>query len=163
MSTPYTRISLGNDTSGRPLVLNVRTRDMLNAVERRLNRKLTIVQGSYRAGNGAAASAGTHDGGGVVDIRTAGVGLDAAQTKALNRALRDAGFASWIRDSRDGMGPHIHAIAIGDKEMASGARSQVTSFDAGRNGLRSNGKDRNSYRPDPRLRFSYAKGKPVPR
>jgi hypothetical protein len=160
--TAYTRVKFDGKT------VNARTRDALKYAQRlwrdRGKHKLTIrlAQGSYNKG-GVAASAGTHDGGGVVDIRTAGVGLDAAQTKALNRALRDAGFASWIRDSRDGMGPHIHAIAIGDKEMASGARSQVTSFDAGRNGLRSNGKDRNSYRPDPRLRFSYAKGKPVPR
>jgi len=31
---------------------------------------LRIAQGCYKTGNGAAASAGTHDGAGVVDIRT---------------------------------------------------------------------------------------------
>ena len=30
-----------------------------------------------------------------------------------SRALRDAGFAAWARDSRDGFDPHIHAILIG--------------------------------------------------
>lgn len=160
--TAYTRVKYDGKT------VNARTRDALKYAQRlwrqrgKHSKSIRLAQGSYNKG-GVSASAGTHDGGGVVDVRTAGVGLDAQETKQLNRALRDAGFASWIRDSRDGMDPHIHAIAIGDKQMSSGAKQQVPSYDAGRNGLRNNAKDRNSYRPDPKLRFSYKQGKPVPR
>lgn len=161
--TAYTRVTFDGKT------VNARTRDALKYAQKlwrsRMGHKLSIrlAQGSYRKGNAAAASGSTHDGGGVVDIRTAGVGLDAEQTKQLNRALRDAGFASWIRDSRDGMDPHIHAIAIADKEMSSSAKTQTVDFDKGKNALRNGAKDRNSYRADPRLRFSYKQGKPVPR
>lgn len=166
--TAYTRVKFDGKT------VNARTRDALKYAEalwrKRGGHKLSIrlAQGSYAAssGNRVQASGSTHDGGGVVDVRTAGVGLDAQQTKDLNRALRDAGFASWIRDSRDGMDPHIHAIAVGDREMAASAARQVTGpggFDAGRNGLNNAAKDRNAYRPSPPLRFSYKQGKPVPR
>ena len=42
------------------------TKAALEATAKRLGYDLTITQGSYNAG-GVAASAGTHDGGGVVD------------------------------------------------------------------------------------------------
>jgi len=159
---PYTRVTWSGKT------INARTRDALLYAQKLWRKRgnhhksIQLAQGSYNKG-GVSASAGTHDGGGVVDIRTTGVGLDPQETKDLNKALKDAGFAAWIRDSRDGMSPHIHAIAIADKQMAASASRQVVSFDQGRNGLRSNAKDRNTYRPDPKLRFSYKQGKPVPR
>jgi hypothetical protein len=158
---PYTRVTYDGKT------VNARTRDALKYAQKlwrqRGGHKKTIrlAQGSYTSA--VAASGSTHDGGGVVDCRTAGVGLDAEETKQLHRALRDAGFASWIRDSRDGMDPHIHAIACNDREMSRSAEQQQRDFDAGKNGLRNGAKDRNSYRPDPPLRFSYKQGKPVPR
>lgn len=144
----YSRVSLGHDTSGRPLVLNRRTLRMLRAVERRLSKlagrpvRLTIVQGSYRAGNGAAASADTHDAGGVLDVRTwdlASKGITVAQ---LVRELRLAGFAAWLRDQRHGrMDSHVHAVAIGDKQLSRGARQQVVAYRHGRDGLVGNGPD----------------------
>jgi hypothetical protein len=159
---PYTRVKFDGKT------VNARTRDALKYAQRLWRKRgnhtksIRLAQGSYNKG-GVAASGSTHDGGGVVDVRTAGVGLDAQETKELNRALRDAGFASWIRDSRDGMSPHIHAVACSDREMSSSAAGQVVQFDQGDNGLANDRDDRNSYRPKPRLRFSYAQGKPVPR
>ena len=159
---PYTRVKYDGKT------VNARTRDALKYAQKlwrdRGGHKKTIQlsQGSYNKG-GVAASGSTHDGGGVVDVRTAGVGLDAQETKDLSRALKDAGFAAWIRDSRDGMSPHIHAIACEDNEMAASAARQVVSFDAGKNGLSNNAPDRNTYRANPKLRFSYKQGKPVPR
>lgn len=160
--TAYTKVKYDGKT------VNARTRDALKHAQKLWRKRgnhtksIRLAQGSYNKG-GVSASAGTHDGGGVVDIRTAGVGLDAEETKQLNRALRDAGFASWIRDSRDGMDPHIHAIATEDNQMADSAARQVVDFDKGKNGLKNGAKDRNSYRPDPKLRFSYKQGKPVPR
>jgi hypothetical protein len=107
-----------------------------------------------------SASAGTHDGGGAVDIRT--VGLTSGQRVKLVHALKDAGMAAWYRTPAQGFSPHIHALAIGDREMASGARAQVSSFDRGRDGLRHDRVDK-TYRPSPRKRFSYAKRRPVTR
>lgn len=147
--------------------VTVRTRDALLYAQRlwqergKHHKRIRLAQGSFNASVGA--SAGTHDGDAVVDIRTTGVGLDAKETTALNRALRDAGFASWIRDSRDGMPPHIHACLIADPDMAPGAKAQCVDYDNGLNGLRNRAKDRNPYRPKPKVRYSWRQGKPVPR
>jgi hypothetical protein len=160
---PYTRVTFDGKT------INARTRDALLYAQQlwreRGRHTLTIrlAQGSYRKGNAAAASGTTHDGGGVVDIRTSGVGLTTQQRKDLVRSLKDAGFAAWNRDTRDGMSPHVHAIAIADREMSASAGRQVQSYDRGRNGLNGDGKDRGTYRACPQLRFSYKQGKPVPR
>lgn len=147
--------------------VTVRTRDALLYAQRLWNtrrkhhKRIRLAQGSFS--NSVGASAGTHDGDAVVDVRTTGVGLDAAETGALNKALKDAGFAAWIRDARDGMPPHIHACLIADPEMAAGAKQQCVDFDRGLNGLRSRAKDRTPYRPKPKIRFSWRQGKPVPR
>jgi hypothetical protein len=159
--TAYTRVLFDGD------VVNARTRDALlyaQALWRKRmghRKSIRLAKGSYQ--RASATSGTTHNGGGAVDVRTRGVGLGDADIDALNRALRDAGFASWIRDSRDGFDPHIHALACGDREMSASARRQVTAFDLGRNALTSNLRDRNPYRPPERLRFSYAQGKPVKR
>src|ERR671926_459425 len=94
--------------------LNKRTYDMLKLAEKRLGYDLTIVQGSYHRGVGA--SAGTHDGGGVVDLAPWDY-----QRKV--RVLRGVGFAAWYRAPLAGVWPaHIHAVAIGDPELAPAAR-----------------------------------------
>jgi hypothetical protein len=124
-------------------------------------KRIRLAQGSFSTD--VAASGDTHSKDAVIDVRTAGIGLDAQETKDLNRALRDTGFASWIRDSRDGMDPHIHGCLISDPQMAESAQRQCDDFDKGLNGLRSHAKDRNSYRPKPKLRFDYKAGKPVKR
>lgn len=155
-SDAYTRVTW------RGVRLNKRTRAALQWAEKKCGIRIEPSQGSYNAG-GVTASAGTHDGGGAVDIRTRHLTRD--QRVKLVRALKDAGFAAWFRkDGWDGKGggQHIHALAIGDRDMAAGARTQVTSFDAGRDGLRGNRVD-NTYRPNPRKRFSYAKNRPVNR
>jgi len=148
-------------------IVTVRTRDALYYAQRLWRergkhvKKIRLAQGSFSTSVGA--SAGTHAGDAVVDIRTAGVGLSASETTALNRALRDAGFASWIRDSRDGMPPHIHACLIADPEMHPSSKAQCVDYDKGLNGLRNRAKDRNPYRPKRKIRFSWRLGKPVPR
>jgi hypothetical protein len=135
----YTRVSLGKDSSGRPLVLNQRTLDMFREVERLIGRELTIVQGSYRAGNGASASAGTHDGGGVIDVRT--YNLTVAERNAMIEHARMVGFAAWYRTKAQGFDPHSHWNAIGDEDMPVSAQNQVTQYKHGLNGLASYGDD----------------------
>ena len=120
-------------------VLNKRTADMLKRAEQRLGYDLNVVQGSYNQG-GVSASAGTHDGGGAVDISVRN--LTNKQKKAAVHTLREVGFAAWYRDSSQGpWSDHIHAIAIGDPEMSAGAASQVRAYFAGLNGLASQGPD----------------------
>lgn len=116
--------------SGR--TVNQRTKDMLNTAQAIYGKSISLSQGSYNAG-GVSASAGTHDGGGVVDIPDT--------STALLIALKKAGFAAWIRTPNEGFAYHIHACAIGDREMASSAKNQITSFFNGRNALVSNARD----------------------
>lgn len=116
--------------------LNTRTRDMILAAEKILGYQFTIIQGSYNSG--VAASAGTHDGGGAVDVW----GKGSAHVPTEVAALRKVGFAAWGRTPSQGnWGYHIHAIAVRDPEMSRGAANQVVAYFNGRNGLASNGKD----------------------
>jgi|GEM_PF-3597897 len=87
-----------------------------------------ITQGSYNAGQ-VALSFGTHDAGGAVDISVRNLPINWEilwdDIPILLEALRTAGFAAWYRDEDDGMSPHIHAIAIGDKDLSYAATLQL--------------------------------------
>lgn len=131
----YTRVTYNPDDT-----INVRTREMLEEAVRLLTAyewTPYLLQGSYNPGVGA--SAGTHDGGGVVDIRVSTMSAGGIDLCVV--ALRKAGFAAWHRTSAQGFSPHIHAVAIGDREMSPSAKDQVEDYFAGRNGLANNGDD----------------------
>ena len=152
---PYDRIQF------RGVTLSRRTAAAFQYAEKkaRLQGKVILAQGSYN--KGVAASAGTHDGGGVLDCSVRN--LTTAERKRLVVALKSAGFAAWFRQATPGVwGPHIHALDIGAADMAAGARAQVVSFDQHRDGLKGNGWDA-TYRPDPKVKFSYRLGRPVKR
>jgi hypothetical protein len=128
----------------RGVTVNVRTRELLLRAEQYakglgVRVPFTITQGSYNAG-GVGASAGTHDRGGALDLRIRD--LPSSQVPLMVRALRMAGFAAWTRGNGDGMAPHLHAVAIGDRQLSSEAASQVRQYFDGRNGLRNHGYDR---------------------
>jgi len=115
--------------------LNKRTLDMLERAEDRLGEKLYVVQGSYNGG-GVSASAGTHDGGGAIDLSPTD------HPERVVRALREVGFAAWHRATLPGVwNEHIHAIAIGDSEASAGAKAQVAEYYGGYDGLAGNGRD----------------------
>lgn len=129
------------------------TAQALSRMEARLGYELTIIQGSYNTGVGA--SAGTHDGGGAVDLAP-------WDWQRKVRAGRDIGFAMWYRSSAEGPWPnHIHGILIGNEKASPDAKAQVAAYKSGRNGLANNGPDtfwwrpriirRYRYRPDPRI------------
>ncbi|HIW63065.1 MAG TPA: peptidoglycan-binding protein [Candidatus Stackebrandtia excrementipullorum] len=125
---------------------NTRTVDMLAEADSKLSWGLTLTQGSYTSGN--PGSAGTHDGGGVVDI---GVnGLSTTQRWQTIRELRRVGFAAWLRTPSDGFAYHIHAVAISDPDLASAAQPQVHDYYFGKNGLANHGPDNtpSQYRVD---------------
>ena len=71
--------------------------------------RLEVIQGSYNSG--VAASAGTHDFDGVLDVRIVGLDWWVAQ-----KFLRQCGWAAWFRHTGDWAAPsawHIHMISIG--------------------------------------------------
>ncbi len=117
--------------------LNLRTLAMLDhaqalltAAGGRVRLRDALMQGSYNPG-GVAASFGTHDGGGAVDLsvrsRVDGRVLT-DEIPLLLTALRTAGFAAWLRDAGElypGSPIHIHAIAVGDRDLSPAARAQI--------------------------------------
>lgn len=118
-------------------VLNARTRFMLDHAQRlyaaqagRRYARFIIAQGSYNPGI-VAASFGTHDGGGAVDISVRDPETWAVLTSEMDAmiyALRVAGFAAWVRveGSLYPNSPiHIHAIAVGDRDLSPAAWEQV--------------------------------------
>src|SRR5258708_32649220 len=108
--------------SWRGFRLNRRTVAMIQAAERLAGFEFPLMQGSYNKG-GVAASAGTHDGGGALDVRAAQ--LTAAQRKTAVLTLRQGGFAARLRTPAQGNWPlHIHASAGGEQELARGAARQ---------------------------------------
>lgn len=105
----------GNSDDGTEVV-NRRTLDMFLEAQRNLVRAdkvgkdMTITQGSYCDASCAPESFGTHDGGGIIDVRI----VDTTAAGIANRlaALRAVGFAAWQRSN------HIHAVALNDYQMA---------------------------------------------
>jgi hypothetical protein len=119
--------------------VNRRTWNMIQAAENIAGFTFVITQGSYNPG-GVSASGGTHDGGGVVDIRARDLGP--AKRGAVVLALRKVGFAAWLRTPAQADWPyHIHAVAKGDRDLSAQARAQVVSYLHARNGLRRNRPD----------------------
>ena len=93
-----------------------------------------ITQGSFH--DNGAASFGTHLGGGAVDLSVMRPGTWTVlydDIPILLQALRVSGFAAWLREVDEvfpGSGIHIHAIAIGDRDLSDAAEAQLTG-DAG--------------------------------
>lgn len=131
----YAKVNLGKDSSGRPLILDARTYAMVLLARKRFGFDFTIVQGSYCV-NGAAASAGTHDGGGCIDIRVWDLPAGKSIT-GLVTVLRRTGFWAWSRTTAQGFDPHIHCCDAGNERLAWLAAAQVKAAESprGSNGL----------------------------
>jgi hypothetical protein len=101
-----------------------------------------VIQGSYN--RGVAASAGTHDAGGVADLSIAGLSSD--QQVKLVVELRRRNGCAWLRTPAYGWpasagGPHLHAVIRDEPGLSAGAKSQVAAYDKGLNGLASKHRD----------------------
>ena len=115
--------------------LNQRTLSMLAHAQELYGGELeltshAVTQGSYS--NAVSASFGTHEGGGAVDLSVLSPGTYTVlwdDIDSLLHALRVAGFAAWLREYGE-LYPdspiHIHAIAIGDRELSQAAQEQLT-------------------------------------
>ena len=150
MTDPYEVTNFGTDTSQRPILMNARMVAAWKTMLAELDFTPLIVQGAYMArvpGGGAADSAGYHDAGGCIDTRT--WDLNAEQEQRLIRVARGLGWAVWKRDqAHGGMDEHMHWVLLDDREAASGARSQMAAYRAGRDGLDGGGPDYH-WRPNP--------------
>lgn len=82
-----------------------------------------VTQGSFSTG--VAASAGTHDGDGVVDIGSTSV----------EAQMRNVGWAAWTRGNGDGMSPHTHGVYMKATGIAPAAMGQVIDYINGGTGL----------------------------
>ena len=124
----YTRLEVNGWT------INQRTLVMLTHAQELYGGELeitgyAITQGSYH--DNGAASFGTHLGGGAVDLSVMSRGTYTVlwdDVGSLLRALRTAGFAAWFREYGEVYTDspiHIHAIAIGDRELSAAAEAQL--------------------------------------
>jgi len=137
----YTRVEVNGWT------LNQRTMAMLSHAQELYGGELeltgyAITQGSYH--DNGSASFGTHLGGGAVDLSVLRRGTYTVlwdDIEPLLYALRAAGFAAWLREYGELYADspiHIHAIAIGDRELSPAAQEQLTGqagYFRGYNGL----------------------------
>ena len=131
-------VSAGSQVTYHSKTLNTRTKAMLVAAEGIYGSQVVLTQGSYNAG-GVDASAGTHDGGGAMDISVSG--MSSTNRNNLLKALRNVGFAAWYRTPAQGFDYHIHAMAISDPDLSSGAQHQTGDYYLGMNGLAGRGSD----------------------
>jgi hypothetical protein len=126
--------------------LNERTAKMLALWQFNALRDFYVLQGSYNAG-GVKASAGTHDGGGALDISVSGMSFK--EKKHNVKQGRLAGFMAYYRPAIPGLwGEHIHAGALGDPEASYGLQHQFAEYRAGQNALADHRPD-----PDPRVKI----------
>jgi len=125
----YTRVGVNGWT------INQRTLAMLTHARELYGGELeitghAITQGSYH--DNGSFSFGTHLGGGAVDLSVLRRGTYTVlwdDVEPLLRALRAAGFAAWLREYGEVYTDspiHIHAIAIGDRELSEAAEAQLT-------------------------------------
>ncbi|WP_033343239.1 peptidoglycan-binding protein [Catenuloplanes japonicus] len=132
-------VSAGARTSHQGFPVNERTLAMLRAAQARSALTFAVEQGSYSPG-ADPTSAGTHDGGGALDLDAEA--LTAARRTAAVTALRQVGFAAWLRTPSQGDWPlHIHAVAISDPDLSAPAQKQTGAYYEGRNGLANNAAD----------------------
>lgn len=119
------------------VTLNRRTVAMLEQAQRLYTQgggfiqfKDRMVQGSYNPGV-VAASFGTHDGGGAIDVSVRNpldFSVQSSEIAPMLDALRTAGFAAWLRAPNElyqGSMIHIHAVAVGDLEASEAAQAQI--------------------------------------
>jgi len=129
-------LSPGARTTHQGYPVNSRTLGMLRTAQTASGLTFVVEQGSYSPAVDPT-SAGTHDGGGALDLDAER--LTRNQRSAAVTALRQVGFAAWLRTPTQGNWPlHIHAIAISDTDLSPPAQKQVGAYYEGRNGLANN-------------------------
>jgi len=133
----------------RGQLMDNRSRAIFLDVEAELYGKpvMDLIQGCYKAGGGASASAGTHDRGGAWDCS-----FNDANKKS--RAFRDRGCPSWPREKLIINGEliwneHDHTIDAFNKRLQSPvATGQVEKYKLHQDGLAGSNPDNMHYHPE---------------
>ncbi len=122
------------------VTLNARTIAMLKEAGRLRGCTYDVTKGSFTGPDGS--SAGTHAGGGAIDVSVSRGGCGTPH--AMVTALTKVGFAAWYRHTGSYVNnKHIHAIAISDLDMSTesafpgvfDAREQIADWGQGKDGL----------------------------
>lgn len=129
----------------RGVTVDARTGEMLQELARTSGRiYINPTQGSYSTG--VTASAGTHAGGGAVDVMHSS--WSTADYGTVEMLARQIGFAAWHRTPAQGnWSRHVHMLAVqsggrGDQGVLSAsADTQVKAYYDGRNGLANGARD----------------------
>jgi peptidoglycan hydrolase-like protein with peptidoglycan-binding domain len=112
--------------------LDDRTAKMFDEAQRLLGMDLRIIQGSYSTSVGA--SAGTHNGGGALDLSDSGMTANTRDKVVV--VLRRVGFAAYWRPDRAGVwDSHFHGIALGCADASPSAKAQMAEYLIGGDGL----------------------------
>jgi hypothetical protein len=136
----------------RGRLMDRKTQAFLEAMESRLGYELTVVQGCYsNPATKVSASAGTHDGGGVVD-------LAAWDWERKVKVAADLGGFPYHRDDLPGVwGEHIHVGIRDHGRLAPAAQRQQQDWDARppRDGLAGHRILTGQYHPGREITFTY--------
>lgn len=130
-------------------LMDQKTKAFVQVAEKRLGYPLTILQGCYNPG-GVSASAGTHDGGGVLDLAPWDV-------ERKNRVVRSLGGFGWHRlPSQGPWGEHYHFGIRDHGRLSPAAAAQQRDYDGKppRNGLATHLVDM-TWHPSPPVDFTY--------
>jgi hypothetical protein len=140
----YTRVWVyGMEFNTRTLAMLDHAQALYGAQGGIVDFRRALTQGSY-TGGALAASFGTHDGGGALDLSVLSLqdgSVLVDEIEPMIHALRLAGFAAWLRDTGElypGSAIHIHAVAVGDYELSPMAQEQISGtfgYLRGSNGL----------------------------
>jgi hypothetical protein len=155
---PYKRVAF------RGVTVDERTKSALLWAEGKYRKVAPKKRAPWRLGQGSysngSLSAGTHSGGGAVDVMFAG--LNAKQRRATVKWLRKAGFAAWAREGAvwGTNNDHYHAVLRGHRNLSPEAAAQVADYDNGRNGLATSLPD-HTWRPKRKRRWSHRQNKPI--
>lgn len=130
-------------------LMDQKTKTFVQTMEAKLGYALTILQGCYNPG-GVSQSAGTHDGGGVVDLAP-------FDHDNKVRVARELGGFYWHRLPIPGVwGEHIHGGIRNHGRLSPSAAAQQVDYDAHppRDGLAGHNLDP-TFHPVPPVAFSY--------
>ena len=133
MDLPTDKVQFGNESDGDPAFMSRRMVAAWTQVCRDFGQDLVIIQGAFKDGKGAKASAGYHDKSGAVDIRMRT--LTPAEREEFIRVARAVGWAAWVRDKEHGgFDLHAHLALLDEPNVDGQLQDQMDNYVAGGSG-----------------------------
>lgn len=133
MESPTDKIQFGNEADGDPALMSRRMVAAWTQVCRDFGQDLVIIQGAFKDGKGAKASAGYHDKSGAIDIRMRTLTPD--EREDFIRVARAIGWAAWVRDEEHGgFDLHAHLALLDEPNVDGQLQDQMDSYLAGGSG-----------------------------